>query len=154
MTWINREAEQELRKALEKAVPSRASLLALLDSMHVIDAGDDEAEAALERMGDYARTGWYTTHGNTDLANQEETGKAMNADLATIRARLRAARASHTPEEIEAAWEAWSCIDRRFHKRDAECIADPCHLHGWLDTIARVLPPRPEPTAKTKETKG
>lgn len=148
MTWINREAEQELRKALEKAVPSRASLLALLDSMHVIDA-DDEAEAALERMGDYARTGWYTTHGNTDLANQEETGKAMNADLATIRARLRAARASHTPEEIEAAESV-----ARYHDEHAAYGGLSQEFHERAASILRTLVRRPEPTAKTKETKG
>ena len=149
MTWINREAEQELRRWAEHWLADDSQDIdELLDSMHVIDA-DDEAEAALERMGDYARTGWYTTHGNTDLANQEETGKAMNADLATIRARLRAARASHTPEELEDVILAvcWLAEERGL-SRDPECRMALDRIGDFLRGL------RPEPAAKPKETQG
>ena len=58
---------------------------------------------------------------------------------------LRAYLAQQPSDDVvRKAHEAWRNIDRRFHERDAECMEEPCVLHGWLDELLAALPPMPE----------
>lgn len=58
---------------------------------------------------------------------------------------LRAYLAQQPSDDVvRKAHEAWRNIDRRFHERDAECMEEPCVLHGWLDELLAALPTMPE----------
>lgn len=90
--WLLRALEvihQEFPAETGNAEALQHALYEEIKALPVIDAGDDEAEAALERV----RNVGLPPHGTPVVQ--------FNRDIATISARLRAARASHTTEDTQ-----------------------------------------------------
>lgn len=114
-------------------------LKAAIDSIPTTEGPSaEEAERALDEVGAALAGG------------RQEIPDNLKRQVATVRARLRAARASHTPEEIERAWAMLGKI------RSSLCLAlgPPCSCwacEAAVPAIAAVIPPRPEPAAQDGE---
>lgn len=182
--YMNQAAKDWLLRALEvihQEFPAEAgnaealqhALYEEIKALPVIDAGDDEAEAALERV----RNVGLPPHGTPVVQ--------FNRDIATISARLRAARASHTTEgdavgaaleraakDLPEGWivelsvesgSAWVSLYDPDGRGIPVCCED-LGLSEQVDVVVnaarvdeaayatRCNAPRPEPAAKPKET--
>lgn len=156
MTWINREAERELREALAEGrmlwTPVCFDAIEkALRSMTVIDADDEAEESAHMNFLYDALNAWQTWAREFLIQPDELTHLGDHAAREQLGNVLRAARSTRTPKlrDCEKCGGPGPCLmDPASHRYACQS----CHSEPDDPFFASY--PRPEPAAKPKETQG